>query len=237
MLWKRLWLRRGTIGLGVVAAVVVAGVGGTALAGHLPGGVMSYTGCLNQFGAVKNIKEGDSPRSPCTGTQLVAHFSGGDITSIAAGTGLTGGAENGAATLAVDTKYALPQNCAGGQVVKWDGSRWVCAADEGTGSGSLVTREVLVSSDQVENTSDGFDLKVAQANCGAGEVISGGGFRIFASSRPIAAQVVVTDSVPSFSDGVGDPPTIWSVFAQAPAGIGYWGIDARAICAQLAPSG
>jgi hypothetical protein len=82
----------------------------------------------------------------------------------------------------------------------------------------------------VANTFQGYDLKIAQARCAEGEFITGGGFRIFGASRPIQAQIVVTDSLPSFQD-VDQPPTVWTVFAQAPVGIGYWGIDARAICA------
>src|SRR5262245_281599 len=97
------------------AAAALAALGGTALAGHQTSGVKSYTGCLvSNDGVIIKIKEGNAPSSACTGGQVQVHFSGGDITSITAGTGLTGGGENGAVTLAIDPKFTLPQSCASG---------------------------------------------------------------------------------------------------------------------------
>lgn len=105
--------------------LVLAAMTTTALAGHIGGNVKSYTACVTTGGALTKIKEGDSPLNPCTVDQVVAHFSGGDITSIAAqtGGGLTGGGTNGAVSL------SLRRDCASGDVVKWNGSTWACAAD------------------------------------------------------------------------------------------------------------
>ena len=75
-----------------VAAIGVVAIAGTALAGHQTSGVKSYTGCLvSGDGVLVKIKEGNVPRSACTGGQVEAHFSGGDITAITAqaGGGLT----------------------------------------------------------------------------------------------------------------------------------------------------
>lgn len=103
---------------------------GLASAGHEAEEVVSYTGCLTRGGSLVSIQVGDQPAKPCTGHSVVAHFSGGDITEIVAGAGLTGGATNGSATIALAPSYQLPQACTAGQVAEWDGSGWSCADDD-----------------------------------------------------------------------------------------------------------
>ena len=63
----------------------------------------------------------------------------GSVTSITAGTGLTGGTITSTGTIAIATAYQLPQACATNQVAKWNGSAWICAADLDTNSGGTVT--------------------------------------------------------------------------------------------------
>jgi hypothetical protein len=110
-------------------------IGGSAVAGHLESDVRSYTGCLTSVGGTLTlIREGNTPAKPCPKGSVEAHFSGGDITGVTAGFGLTGGGTNGGVTLALDPDYALRQDCAGGQVVKWDATddAWGCAEDDDT---------------------------------------------------------------------------------------------------------
>ena len=108
----------------VVSAVMVT----TASAGHQTSDVTSYTGCL-KAGKLSLIAVGDEPANACQPPAVEAHFSGGDITAIVAGTGLTGGGDNGSASIALAASYQLPQGCAADDVAKWNGTGWDCATD------------------------------------------------------------------------------------------------------------
>ncbi|MFO1311187.1 MAG: tail fiber domain-containing protein [Burkholderiales bacterium] len=60
--------------------------------------------------------------------------SGGTVTSVASGTGLTGGPITSAGTLSIAASYQLPQSCANGQFAKSDGAGgWTCANDANSG--------------------------------------------------------------------------------------------------------
>jgi hypothetical protein len=86
--------------------------------------------------------------------------SGGTVTSITAGSGLSGGTITGSGTIAISSA-----GCTNGQVLKWSGSAWACAADAGgttysAGSGLTLT---------------GTTFSVASAGCAAGQVLKWGG--------------------------------------------------------------
>lgn len=116
-----------------LAALVVVALGGTALAAFPTSDVKSYAGCLvSNDGVIVKVKEGDSPKSACTGGQTLVHLSGGDITKISVTGALTGGGDNGEVTIGLKPEATLPSGCANGQVAEWNGSAWVCAVDNDT---------------------------------------------------------------------------------------------------------
>src|SRR5262245_61713302 len=114
-------------GLAVVAAALV--VAGVALASQLSEDARSVTGCVTQAGDFTKVAVGDMPLKPCSGTQVQVHLDGDDLVSIVAGTGLVSESTNGVATLSIDSKYALPQDCEVNQVARWDGDEWLCSWD------------------------------------------------------------------------------------------------------------
>jgi hypothetical protein len=119
--------RRATIVMAVCVLLAVVS-SGYALAGHQTGAVKSYTGCLNtNGGTIYNLKEGDSPLMLCKSGQPEIHLSGGDITAVTPGSGLTGGGDQGATSLAVDSTQVqsrVSEDCdfPGGSISKIDAS-------------------------------------------------------------------------------------------------------------------
>lgn len=120
----------------VVATVVatsMAALAGVAYAVFPDSDVENYTGCLNaggsSVGTIVNVAVGDAPSRPCGHNQKVIHLGGGDITATrtASGSGLKGGTENGAASLALDDT-----GCGTGGVLKWNGTGWQCGTDSDT---------------------------------------------------------------------------------------------------------
>jgi hypothetical protein len=98
-------LRRRWVGVGVglggclaVAAVSVAFAAG--------GGPATYTGCLSSTGVMSKVRTGSTPvGGSCPTGSSTIRLSSGDITSVAAGPGLVGGAAGGAATLGMAPGY------------------------------------------------------------------------------------------------------------------------------------
>jgi hypothetical protein len=63
---------------------------------------------------------------------------GGTVTSVASGTGLSGGPITAAGTLSIANPFRLPQSCVNGQIAKYNTSTqlWECATDNG-GNGTV----------------------------------------------------------------------------------------------------
>lgn len=76
------------------------------------------TGTCSAGNAIREIGE--------DGTVTCQPMGGGDITAVFAGSGLSGGGTSGDVTLSLLT------GCSAGQVLKWNGTAWACAADNDT---------------------------------------------------------------------------------------------------------
>jgi len=197
-------LPNGRLGWAALAAVIAAIAGtGSALADYPQDSVAVYTGCLqiNGTGGGQIASVAISPTTPlkpCNSNQTLIHFSGGTITQVTAGPGLTGGGSNGYVTLGLDSKYTLPQQgCSTGSIVKWNGSAWVCGDDQtytnGTGldlsgntfsinSGFQLPRSCssgqLVKSNgsntwACEDAPNGGNFVLSGQSCGAGQFVTG----------------------------------------------------------------
>jgi hypothetical protein len=120
---------------GVAAAALVLSAA-NALAVFPDDHVASYAACLSTAGSAagtfSRVAVGDAPASPCGSNQMLVHLSGGDITSVIAGPGLSGGGSNGSATLSLAAGQALPQTCSSGQIPEWNGTGWSCGDDNDT---------------------------------------------------------------------------------------------------------
>ena len=218
-----------------------------ALAGHEASNVAQYTGCLNSGGNISNLGLGTAPRSPCSSTQSQIHISGGDITDVATpgSGGLQGGVANGAASVGLQQSYKLPQGCSSGEVAKWNGSAWNCAADDNTSysgtdfatsgqscpsgkfatgidaNGALVCDSPTAPSLSVVKVDDSTHVPfasgaVAAADCPSGYKLVGGGWGTVDSVTDGADVHDYTGSGESYDVGAGTAnPFGGTVYARA----------------------
>src|SRR5439155_22963050 len=117
------------------AAALAASASASARVGNgapqAPGTVVpSYTGCLSPIlSAVYDVAQGDLPaHPPCRPPASTIHLSSGDLTSLSAGTGLTGGGDNGDVSVGIAPSFRLPQGCANGESAGWNGGAWTCTS-------------------------------------------------------------------------------------------------------------
>ena len=163
--------RKRVLAFTAIGALVLAGLVGAAAADYPSSGVAVYTGCLtpgSTGGQIVNVAvSSTTPAKPCASTQTLVHLSGSTITSVQAGTGLTGGGSNGAVSLGLGASYALPQSCANHQLPAWDGSSWQCASQTSYLNGTGLDL-------------DGSTFSVDQAfrlpqGCSSGQVVASNG--------------------------------------------------------------
>lgn len=107
--------------------------------------VPTYTGCYNaSSGTINKLSLGSVPQKNCGADARVA-ISAGDITAVNVSGGLTGGGTNGDITIGLDPKYTLPQSCPTNFIPKWNGTAWVCSADNDTTYAASTGLELLTS--------------------------------------------------------------------------------------------
>lgn len=216
--------------LSFVAAAALAALAAAAVAGagHITSGVKSYTGCLvPNDGVIVKVKEGNAPKSACTGGQTEVHLSGGDITRITVTGALSGGGDNGEVTIGLKPEFTLPSGCASGQVAKWNGTAWACAADNDTtysaGTGlALSGTEFSIASDyRVKNTPD----------CGSGQFATGfSDAGTIQCTAPSASLQALTNAQANYESGAGlaDDGTFHE-FASVGVSAGTYLVSAKGI--------
>jgi hypothetical protein len=157
-------------------AIALAGVAvGTSIAAFPTDNVKLYTGCLTTGGTFVNIAEGNTPKSACDSPKQVVKLSGGDITKITAGTGVSvtpAAGDNGEVTVGVAAGYGLPQGCDTFEFPMKTSSNWVCA-DHALGTGLGLSKSIANGAGEVEYSISSNYRVQNTPDCSSGQFATG----------------------------------------------------------------
>jgi len=92
---------------------------------------------------------------------------GSNITAVNTGTGLAGGGNSGDLSLSLETSFQLPQSCANGEIASWDGSQWICAANNSGGISGVTAGSGLSGGGNSGNVTLNVDTTAIQARVNA----------------------------------------------------------------------
>ncbi|MEO8133995.1 MAG: hypothetical protein ABI831_08470 [Betaproteobacteria bacterium] len=161
------------------------------------------------------------------GTNLLwLNASAGTVTSVATGTGLTGGPITATGTINLAATQLLPTvACTTNFIPKWSGSAWICAAD--ASSGGTVTSVTATSGGGLATTPGGGITATGSVGIAAGGIATA----MIADGAVTTAKLAVSQQLPTCADGQAIrlsgatwvcytlPPTVNPVFNGGPFGI------------------
>lgn len=140
----------------------------------------------------------------CAADNVGTGTGGGTVTSVATGAGLTGGTITASGTIGLAATQLLPTTaCASGQIAKWSGTAWACAADATGAVSGFVQGGNAFGAPAVIGTTDAQPVVVRSAGGNVSLDIGGGnGLRISQSPVVNTPNVINGSSGNNVSAGV-----------------------------------